>query len=215
MKLKLSRTAWLILSIGIFVIAVGGLYMVYRGQVAQQQELNTKLSQAQAELPPLVSQREDLEGQLAGLENDMAQVISSLESNKAKFPESVDSIEYGEVLFNIADDSGLKIVILTASGTEDEEVDGIIYSVTLFDVVVKGEVDDVLDFVHVISTSDGFTTTTGELTDFTTATVELVDISVPDPLSEEVKEGMTAAEMDEAESPSAAIKITVYSYKGE
>ncbi len=215
MKLKLSRTAWLILSIGIFVVALGGLFMVYRGQVAQQQELNSKLSQAQATLPPLVSQREELESQLAGLENDMAQTTSLLESARAKFPESVDGIEYSEVLFNIADDSGLKIVTLTASGTEDEEVDGIIYSITLFEVVVKGEVDDVLDFVHVISTSDGFTTTTGELIDFTTTTVELVDIGVPDPLSEEAKEDMTAAEIDEAESPSAAIKITVFSYKGE
>ena len=215
MKLRLSRTAWLMLSIGIFVIAMGGLFMVYRGQVSQQQELNSKLSQAQTELPILVSQREKLESQLAGMENDMAQVISSLESAKAKFPESVDSIEYSEVLFKVAGDLDLKIVILTASGTEDEEVDGIIYSVTLFDVVVKGEVDDVLDFVHVISTTDGFTTTTGELIDFATATVELVDIGVPDPLSEEVKEDMTAAEIDEAESPSAAIKVTVYSYKGE
>ncbi len=215
MKLKLSRTSWLILSIGIFVIAVGGLYMVYRGQVAQQQEVNSKLSQAQAELPPLVSQREELESQLAGLENDMAQVISSLESAKAKFPESVDGIDYSEVLFNIADDSALKIVILTASGTGDEEVDGIIYSITIFEVVVKGEVDDVLDFVHVISTTDGFTTTTGELIDFTTTTIELVDIGVPDPLSEEEKEDMTAEQIDEALSPWAAIKITVYSYKGE
>ncbi len=215
MKLKLSRTAWLILSIGIFVVALGGLFMVYRGQVAQQQELNSKLSQAQATLPPLVSQREELESQLAGLENDMAQTTSLLESARAKFPESVDGIEYGEVLFNIAENSDLKIVTLTASGTEDEEVDGIIYSITLFEVVVKGEVDDVLDFVHVISTSDGFTTTTGELIDFTTTTVELVDIGVPDPLSEEAKEDMTAAEIDEAESPSAAIKITVFSYKGE
>ncbi len=215
MKLRLSRTAWLMLSIGIFVIAMGGLFMVYRGQVSQQQELNSELSQAQTELPILVSQREKLESQLAGMENDMAQVISSLESAKAKFPESVDSIEYSEVLFKVAGDLDLKIVILTASGTEDEEVDGIIYSVTLFDVVVKGEVDDVLDFVHVISTTDGFTTTTGELIDFATATVELVDIGVPDPLSEEVKEDMTAAEIDEAESPSAAIKVTVYSYKGE
>lgn len=212
---RLSRTSWLILSIGIFVIAMGGLYMVYRGQVAQQQEVNSKLSQAQAELPQLVSQREKLESQLAKLENDMAQVISSLESAKAKFPEPVDGIEYSEVLFKIADDSVLKIVILTASGTEDEEVDGIIYSVTFFDVVVKGEVDDVLDFVHVISTSDGFTTTTGELIDFTTTTVELVDISVPEPLSEEAKEDMTAAEIDEAESPWAAIKITVFSYREE
>lgn len=215
MKVKLSRTAWLILGIGIFVIAMGGLYMVYRGQVSQQNELNSKLSQAQAILPQLVSQRQELESQLAILENDVAQTTSLLESAKARFPESVDSIEYTEVLFKIAGDSGLKIVTLTASGTEDEEVEGIIYSVTLFDVVVKGEVDDVLDFVHVISTSDGFTTTTGELIDFTTTTVELVDITVPDPLSEEEKEDMTAEEIDEAESPSAAIKITVYSYKGE
>ena len=184
MKLRLSRTSWLILGIGIFVIAVGSLYMVYRGQVSQQNELNSKLSQAQATLPQLVSQRQELESQLASMENDVAQTTSLLESAKARFPESVDSIDYSEILFKIADDSDLKIVTLTASEAGDEEVDGIIYSVTFFDVVVTGEVDDVLVFVHVISTSDGFTATTGKLVVFTTTTVALVSIVCPYPLSE-------------------------------
>lgn len=202
---NLSKTAWLILGIGIFVIAMGGLFVVYRGQAAEQERLNTRLTAAQNALPPLISEKEDLEGQLTALEVVLAEAKSSLSKAKMVFPRSVESIEYDEVLFSIADDWDLKIIRLTASEPSDKDVEGILFSETSFTVEVQGEVDDILTYIHTIANDSHFVS----------ATVELEYINVPEPLSEEEKGELTTEEIEEKEKPSASIKLVVYGYKGE
>ena len=189
--MKLTRTAWLILGIGIFVIAAGTLSWVYFQQKDEQERLDENLLLENSTLSALVSQKGNLESQLTQLESELAEAESLLDEAEAKFPESVESIEYDEILFGIADDWGLEITSLTASEPSDEEVDDVTYSVTSFEVVVRGEVPDILDFIGTIATSD----------DFTTATVELVDMEVPCP--------------GEEEKPSATINLVIYSYEGE
>ena len=76
--MKLSKTSWLILGIGIFAIAFGSLYIVYRGQASQQEELDYNLSVAQPLPPKLSSQKEDLESQLTRLEGELTQLRSEL-----------------------------------------------------------------------------------------------------------------------------------------
>ncbi len=199
MKMKLSRTAWLVLGIGIFVIAFGSLYFLYSRQDNEQEQLNDSLSVAQATLPTLVSEKEDWESQLTQgesrltqqesqltqRESQLAQATSLLDTTQASFPESVESIEYDELLFNFAHDCNLRITTLIASEPGNEEVEDITYSVTSFTVDVKGEVANILDFINAIVTSE----------DFTCATAELVNINIPEPLTEAekeaIKEGLT------------------------
>ena len=52
--MKLSKTSWIILGIGIFVIAFASLYMLYQGQVQKHDDARNELSQAQAALPMLI-----------------------------------------------------------------------------------------------------------------------------------------------------------------
>ncbi len=235
--MKLGKTAWYVLGIGIIVIALGSLYMLYRGQVAEQEELNNSLSLAQATLPKLAADRANLESTLTELEDKLAQATSRLKTAKAAFPTaSVESIEVDELLFQIADTWDLDITSLTASGPDDEdiavevediEVEGVTYSVTSFTVAVKGKapksvfkteeeykayidkaVDDILDFINTIVTHE----------DFTTATVEIVNITVPEPLTEEEKEDLTEEQIERREGtevPSATIQLIIYSYRGE
>ena len=202
--MKLSRTAGLILGIGVFAIAFVSLYMVYLQQGREQQRLDDSLSLAQATLPTLVSERDDLESQLTQSESELAQAQSFLHEAKAKFDESVESIEYDEKLFDIADDCDLEITKLTASepsdeeveltGSEasDEEVESVTYSITSFTVEVEGTVAHILDFINTIATDEYFIN----------ATIELVKMEVPEP-----GEGK--------EKPSATIDLIIYGYKGE
>ena len=200
--MKLSRTAWLILGIGIFVIAFVSLYVVYLQQGREQQRLDDSLSLAQATLPTLVTERDDLTSQLSQSESELAQAQSLLYEVKAKFDDSVESIEYGEELFNIADDCDLEITNLTASEPSDEEVESITYSdeevesvtysITSFTVEVEGTVAHILDFINTIATDEYFIN----------ATIELVKMEVPEP-----GEGQ--------EKPSATIDLIIYGYKGE
>ena len=217
--MKLSKIAWLILVIGIFVIASGSLYWLYLQEGPKQEELNEQLSAVQAKIPKLASERANLESTLTELEDKLAQVTSQLRTAKAVFPAAVESIEVDELLFGIANDWGLEIISLTASEPsdlkvavememEDIEVEDVTYLVTSFDVDVKGEVSDILNFIHTIVTHR----------DFDTATVEIVSIVIPDPVSEEEKEGLSKEEIEEREemdTPSANIKLVIYSYKEE
>jgi len=199
--MKLSRTAWLILGIGIFAIAIGSLFWVYLEQRGEQQRLDDSLSVAQATLPTLVSERANLESQLSQSESELAQARSLLYEVKASFPESVESIEYDEALFDIADDCDLEIMELTASEPSDEEVESITYSdeevesvtysVASFTVEVEGTVAHILDFINTITTDEYFIN----------ATIERVDMQVPEP--------------DEDETPSATIDLIIYGYQGE
>ena len=210
--MKLSKTAWLILGTGILVIALVSLYLVYSRQGHEREQLNDSLLVARATLPKVVSEKEDrerqltqLENQLTQLESELTQATSLLAESKMSFPGSVESIEYDERLFRIADYYDLEITKLTSSEPGNKAVEGITYSVTSFEIDARGEVADILGFVNAIATDE----------DFTTATVELVDMKVPGPLTEKEKGELTEEEIEQAEKPSATIKLVIYGYKGE
>ena len=220
--MRLSRTAWLILGIGVLVIAVGSLYTVYSRQVSEQEQLADSLAAAQARLPKVISDRQAAEAELTQWEDKLAEATSLLSKSEAKFPESAESIKYDELLFDIADVCDLEVMSLTASEpqskkekveVEDIEVEDVTYIVTSFDLKVEaaGSVPDplteayidetvanILDFINTIATGE----------DFTTATIESVIMKNLEPPA-------NADELEGAPKPSATIKITIYSYKGE
>jgi Tfp pilus assembly protein PilO len=193
--MRLSRTAWLILVIGILVIALGSLYTVYSRQVSEQQGLAASLSQAQARLPKVIADRQAAEAELTQWQGKLAEATSLLAKSQAQFPGSAESIEYGEVLYEIADSCDLEVMSLTASEPSEKKVEDVTYTVTTFEVEVRGEVDDILDFISDIATREYFTG----------ATVELVNIKVPEPAEGE----------EETELPTATISLVGYSYKGK
>ncbi len=202
---KLSKTALLVLGVGILVIAFGSLYMLYSRERGEQQQLDASLLVVEATLPKLVLEKENgesqltqLDSELTQLESELTQATSLLAESKTSFPELVESIEYDEKLFEIADDWGLEIMSLTASESTDEEVGNITYSVTYFTVVVQGEVAAMLNFINTIKTDEYFITATVE-------EVAMINMNVLEPLSED----------EETEEPSATINLVIYGYRGE
>ena len=232
--MKLGKTVWKILGIIIFVIIIGSLYMVNNQEKHEQRQLNDNLSVVQASLEKSVSDKTDHERQLAqlktqlgDLESELAQATSLLNDSKESFPQSAESIEYDEALFSIAHDSGVQIVKIRVSEPIDEaikiavsestdrEVENITYSTLHFEVELEGEVTALLDFINSIATGEHFKA----------ATVEQVNIRIPEPVTEEegeaeegeAEEGEAEegeAEEEEAEAPSATIEFVVYSYEG-
>ena len=194
--MKLSRTAWLILGIGVLVIALGSLYMVYSRQSSAQQELAASLSQARAREPKVISDREAAAAELTKGQNKLAEVSSLLAKSQAQFPKSVVSIEYDEAFFEIADACDLEVMELTAEPSIDQKVkdSDITFTVFSFKVRVRGEVDDILDFISDIARSEHFTA----------ATVEVVKIEVFEPVEGEV-----------TKPPEATISLKGYSYEGK
>ena len=211
--MRLSRTAWLVLGIGVFIIAFATLFSINAGQSGEQKQINDSLAAAQALLPKLVAEREDWEGQLTQWENKVDEVTSSLSKFKATFPRSLESIEYDETLFDIAHDCDLEIAEITTSEPRNEKVEDVTYSVTTLKVVVRAAdskpgsvmafetyidntVAKILDFIDIVATSE----------DFTNATIELVDMKNLEPPGE-----ITGNE----NKPEATISLAIYGYKGE
>lgn len=217
--MRLKKTTWITLGVGLFIIAAVLVYMVYQGQVKNRQEADASLDEASDAVVVLFASKRNLEDKLSGFEEELTQwqgqigqleaelnqAISVLGQTEAGFPGSVESIEYDEALFGFARANDLEIESLGVTEPVDKDVEGIIYSTTSFTVKVRGEVADILDFINIIVTDD----------DFQTAILESASIAIPRPLTELEKADLTEEEIKEKEIPSATIMLTIYSYKGE
>ena len=130
------------------------------------------------------------------------------------FPESIESINYSEILFNIAQKYNLEVNSLKASEPNERKVENVIYAVTTIEIEVRpadprpttveafekyidDAIDNVLDFVDTVVRDGSFTNTT----------IEVVDMKYLDPPDEE--------NIEAAEKPTATIRVVIYSYKGE
>ncbi len=184
--MKLSKKVWLIIGIAILAIVLAVLFSNYSGLAGERKQLENDLSDAQDLLPRLTVEKGDLKNQLA-------QAQSLLDSSRAKFPESVTSIEYGEDLFEIADDCTVEITRLTASMPTDKEAGGSTYSVSSFAVSVRGDVDDILDFVDALRAG--------------------VDFQLP--WSAELTAVKINYAGEEDTAGTATINLDIYAYKGE
>ncbi len=219
--MKVRKTVWLVLGIAIFIIAAVILNMMNSRQLSEQEQLNTSLSAAQGNLTTLVTKKQDLASQLAELESRLDQATSLLNETKASFRVPVESIEYDEMLFRLAFESGLRVRSLTASEPLDQTESEVTYSVTSFVIDVMGveplvktgeefqnyidnTVANILIFVNAIARGD----------EFTTATIESVDIIVPEPLTDEEVEKRIEEEA-EFDMPLATIELIIYSYEGK
>ena len=143
--MKLSKKVGLIVVVVILAVVLGILFSIYSGQAREREDLQDRLSRAQTLLPTLIKQRDSLEDQLA-------QAQSLFDSSRAKFPELVESIEYGEDFFKIADDCNVDLTMLRPSKPTDKAVGSITYSVSSFVVVVEGNTDNILKFIDAIGT---------------------------------------------------------------
>lgn len=190
-KMKLSKTALWILGIGFFIITSAVLVMLHAGQSGDIEQLEENLTVTQTVLTTLTSEREELNSQLLQLENQLDEAEAAYSQSQANFPQAVMSIEHDEELFLIADDYNLEVMSLTASEPRENKVEGIPFDNTIFEMEVRGEVSNILSFINNVTTG-GY---------FDSATVELVNMEVPEP--------------DEDETPTAVIKLIIYSYEGE
>lgn len=199
MKFRLGRTALLVMGIGVFVIAFVALFFLYARQSSEQEELESSLAGTQTQLARLISGRQSLETQLSQQQSKLGETQALLTSALASFPELEASIEYNEVLTELAEDYELEVVSMAADAPREKEVEDITFLVIYFEVQVEGELSSILNMVNAIATDERFAS----------ATVETVDIKIPEP----VLVMMTLGQ--EREKSSGTIKLVGYSYGGE
>jgi len=184
--MKLSKTSWLLLISGVFIIAFASLGAVHYQQVQQQNQLNEELTQAQLRLDRF--QLEQLPYQ-EELKKQLSQTISQCETAKAILSQSTGSIATSETLFATAAAYGVEVTEISSSGPASEDLEGITCSILPLTARVEGDVSDMIGFITKLNSK------------LTTGIVKSVEISIPETTSEE--------------KPSANIQLVIYSYQGD
>ena len=193
--MRISKVTWFILIIGVAVIGAISLYLVYKGEIDEQNTLEVSVSTAQSTIPTVIAQRDSLEGQLAGLRTRLAEAQAALAVAQTLFPDDVQSIYYGDVLFFFARQFEMRVVSFAATGPTSLKVGNINYEATTFTVTI--ETDDIEAIMAYLTTIENDE-------DFETTRINSVTSQITQP----------DLETEEPELSTATIVITVLSYGG-
>jgi len=150
--MKISSKVGLIVVIVVLVAALAGLYTVYSRQAAERNDLTERRDWAQALQYQLTGTKSDLEDQLASAQ-------SSADTSEAQFPASVESIEYGEYIFELVERSNLQLSSLVFPRPAARTVGSVTYSVVSLSLPVSGALENIFKFIDLIKTDPRFAST--------------------------------------------------------
>ena len=224
--MKFGKVTLIILGVVVLGVAFGYLYMQYTKQLDEQAQLKAKIATNQATVAKLVAERESVQAQVTKLNEQLDQkkallaaATASAANMTAGWPKDAESIEYDEQIFNLAAGWDLNINVVQAGEAAAKTVNGIGFMNTKFDVSVTGqplavgftEASEYEDYVYQkVGDILGFIDAMANDKSFASASVDIVNITVPPLLtSEEVVAGGTALPQ-----PAAQLSVTVYTYKG-
>ena len=185
--MKLSKTGWLIIIIGVFVIILTGLGTVRSQQVREQDQLNEELALAQLKLKAV--QLDQLAQQQGELERHLSQTTSQFQAARTILSQPVGSIAATSTLFDVAAACGAEVSEISSSGWTSEELEGIPCLVLTLTARVEGDVPNLVSFITELNSY------------LRNGVVKSVAISIP--------------EMTSEEKSSANIRLVVYSYQGD
>jgi len=184
--LKLSKTSYLVIVLGVVACVFVFLWVMRGKQVQEQERLNDELSVAMMILDKIKSD-EGL-SQQEGLETQISQVLSQLETAKATLSQSTNSIAVSGTLFDIAGVAGVEITNISSSPHSAGDWEGVAFSVLPVTVTVEGDVPGILSFISSLNS------------DLNAAVINSAVITIPEATSEE--------------KPSASIQLSIYTYQG-
>jgi hypothetical protein len=183
---KLSKTSWLILAAGIFVVVMAGLGIAHSQQLSEQGKLDDELNIAQTNLDNL--HIDAIQFELEELQQTAEETQLQLDEAMQALDQTVISVEITDEFFSIAEYCGVLVINLSTSPITLNTYEDIGLSATSLHAAVEGDTPNLINFVE--SLND----------DFTTGLIKMVQIDIP-PSSDD-------------ETSSASIQMTIYSYEG-
>jgi hypothetical protein len=223
--MRLSKTTLIILAVVVFVAAAGILYMMYSRQLSEQENLKSQISTNQATLTKLVMERENVQAQLTKVEEQLVQkkkdldvAILSLNTTKAGWPKEAESIEYDKKLFELAKGWDLQIMVVQTGETGSQNAQGVTFRTNTYNVSINSvrtteEIETASGYEEYlyeeVGNILGFITSTVNDEYFATASIDLVNLSIPALLTDD---DYVAGEI--YPSPTSNITVTVFTYKG-
>jgi len=152
--LKLSKTSWLILSAGIFLVILVSLGVTRSGQLKEQNRLEEELSISTLRVEKI--EVTDMRPQLDELESRLDEAESQRNEAAARLNQMIDSVDVTDKFFAIAGYSNVQINTLSNSQLSLQKVNGVNCATISIGASISGDISDITDFI--ISLNDGYTT---------------------------------------------------------
>ena len=184
--MKLSKTSWLILAAGIFIVVFASLGIARSQQLQEQEQLDDELTVAEMRLNKF--QVKQLRQQQDELQKQLDESTMQLTADKDKLRQTIDSINVTDEFFEIARSCSIEVVGISSSNIGSEELGNIVCSVITLNATVAGDTSNLISFVIRLNN------------DFTTGIVKSGQISIPEIADDR---------------PSANILMVVYAYGGD
>jgi len=169
MKLKVSRTALLILAAGVLVVTLASMGMAYSGYQGTQSQLKQELAAAElrlANLPPagLFSQIADLQNQITNLKSE----VSTSESRLTQ-TEALHNRKTADTIYDIAQSLNVNILEFKLQDPTIQKIEKVDFLAMPLSMKVEGDRQDIIDFVIRVNQQ------------FPTSQVGSVNLAVPRP----------------------------------
>ena len=181
---KISKTSWIILIVGILVIALASLGTAYTRQNEERSRLDAELSQAALELEGL--EFDELYAQQQALEKKLSLVLAGYETAKKVLSPTIESIDLTGDLFRIADICGVEIITISSSRILSSNLGEVSCIILPVEVEIEGEITKIIDFLNKLDN------------ELTTGVVKSVNVRI--------------TEADSTQEITASIKLGIYTY---
>ena len=177
--MKINQRIIIVIVIVVFIAAFAFLYMNYSKETSQQKLLKQNLLNAKSTLDTVTNNKasqqtllDQAKTEVATLQSQLAQAQQQLREKQQVIPEAIENIDYNELLFNIAQQDGLKVLSINTNGPAQNQVDKVTLYVTMFTISVEGQSANILQFVSDIAQDSNFISGTIDLVTMTVTTEE-------------------------------------------
>jgi hypothetical protein len=188
--LKLSKTSWLILATGVFIVVLAGLGLTRSQQLKEQSKVADDLSLSEKQLGAL--QTAQLSQQLENLRVKLDESQTQLKEAQAMLRQTVISVDVTEEFFKIADYCSVNVTNLSTTTIAQAKYQAITCSTISLTATVTGKETNIINFI--IALNNGYTT----------GNVQSAQVTVAAPTDED----------SEPESSTGSVSMIIYSYEG-
>ena len=153
-KINLSKTSWIILAVGVFIVVLAGLGVTYSQQIKEKNELQNELAVTDLRLEKLnIEELQQQENQL--LEEKEAETVD-FELALAKIHQTIESIDVTDECYLLASQSGVEVIDIGSLETDSAEIGELGVSQITVSVGVRGSLPHIIDYITELN--DNFTT---------------------------------------------------------
>ncbi len=143
--MKLSKTGWVILAIGILAITFGSLGASRSQRLTEGKQMRDELAIAKTRLSKL--DLTDLYSRQANLQAQISKVTSQLQTEQSALSQRNDSITITDAVFQIAADSGVEVTQMSSSSLARAKLGNVDCLALCIETMVKGDLPSLIDFV--------------------------------------------------------------------